>query len=74
MRHSDLDSQIAAALDDYFAAVEGQKSADPAKRPALRPHFEKLDALARELPSDANPRLRHFMEQKSYEKARALLR
>ncbi len=69
----DLDSKIEKALTDYFRAIEDQKLSDPAKRPPLRPHFEALDALRDQLPQGANPRLRHFMEQKSYEKALQLL-
>lgn len=65
-----IEAQIKEALQAYFQAIKLQCSAEP---PALRPHFEALDHLKVALPADAHPRLRHFMEQKSYEKALALL-
>lgn len=69
-----LETQISQALEAYFAAVALQKHEDAALRPPLRPHFEALDRLAAGLNESSNPRLRHFMIQKSYEKARDLLR
>lgn len=61
--------EIKTALEHYFEAIALQKTADQSKRPPLRPHFEKLDQLAAELPPQADPQLRHYMKQKSYEKA-----
>lgn len=62
-------SDLKSALENYFEAIALQKSVDETKRPPLRPHFEKLDKLAAQLPPDADPQLRHYMKQKSYEKA-----
>jgi len=35
--------------------------------------FERLEALARKLPRGSNPDLLHYLNRKSYEKARLLL-
>lgn len=42
-------------------------------RPDLRPRLRELDELHGRLPSDADPELRHFLQRRSYEKARLLL-
>jgi hypothetical protein len=42
-------------------------------KPDLRPLFERLDQLALQLPADAPPDLRHYLQRKSYQKARAFL-
>ncbi len=42
-------------------------------RTPLLPLFERIDRLAAELPPDAPSDLRHFLERKSYEKARLFL-
>ena len=57
-----FDEQIRSALEDYFQAIEKKDA-------PLRPHFEKLDGLLASAPRDLDPRLRHFLERKSYEKA-----
>lgn len=66
---SDFQEQLKEALLEYFRAVEFQQAADPGQKPPLRSHFEKLDSLSSRLPADADPRLRHYMSQKSYQKA-----
>lgn len=53
-------------LSDYLDAVAAQRSL-PA--PDLAPHFVKLDSLEIELAPWLDPRIRHFMESKSYRKA-----
>ena len=42
-------------------------------RPDLRPRLVELDRLTRELPAQADPELRHFLQRRSYEKARMFL-
>ena len=42
-------------------------------RPDLRPRLVELDRLTRELPAEADPELRHFLQRRSYEKARLFL-
>jgi hypothetical protein len=64
-----LYQELESALVGYFDAVEKQRSASESERPPLRPHFEKLDALTKQLPSNVDSQLRHYMKQKSYEKA-----
>ena len=39
----------------------------------LRIRLRELDDLNGQLPSDADPELRHFLQRRSYEKARLLL-
>jgi hypothetical protein len=54
------------ALRDYLAAVATQKSPHP---PQLGPFFVRLDSLEKEHAAQLDPRLRHFLESKSYRKA-----
>jgi len=68
---TDIENAILRALNQLASAVEGMATAQP--KPDLRPIFEELDALARQLPRGANPELAHFLDRKSYEKARLLL-
>jgi hypothetical protein len=42
-------------------------------KPDLRPLFARVDELAGRLPDSASPELRHFLQRKSYGKARAWL-
>jgi hypothetical protein len=42
-------------------------------KPDLRPLFVRLDKLALQLPADAPADLRHYLQRKSYQKARAFL-
>ena len=42
-------------------------------KPDLRPLFARLDKLASQLPADAPADLRHYLQRKSYQKARAFL-
>jgi len=41
---------------------------------ALKQAHRELEALVVALPADCDPRLRHFLERQSYEKALAFLR
>ena len=60
--------QTLIALDQ---AVKSMPTADP--KPDLLPMFQRLDQLANELPPGTDPQLLHYLERKSYEKARARL-
>jgi len=42
-------------------------------KPNLLPLFTRLDDLAKNLPASADPQLRHYLQRKSYQKARVLL-
>jgi hypothetical protein len=66
-----LETQLLHALTELDAVVKTMATAQP--KPDLLPLFRWLDALALELPRDADPNLRHYLNKKSYEKARLLL-
>jgi hypothetical protein len=69
MKSPDLED-LKQALDRYFVAVQAQKSASP---PDLLPIFRELDALESRLAPLLSPRLKHFLENKSYRKAHDFL-
>jgi hypothetical protein len=50
----------------------GRMASSPSK-PDLRPIFARLDKLAGQLPPGAPAELRHYLQRKSYQKARAFL-
>ena len=66
-----IEQSILLVLIDLDNAVKIMPAAQP--KPNLLPIFERLDTLARQLPKDANPELLHYLNRKSYEKARLLL-
>ena len=57
-----------AELDD---SVNKMRTANP--KPNLQALFARVDELARQLPPDTAPDLRHYLLRKSYEKARLFL-
>ena len=58
-------------LEAYFTAIVRQQEAD---RPSLIPHFQALDAWQQDHADEAPARLRHYLQQKSYQKALAFLK
>jgi len=42
-------------------------------KPDLLPIFSRIDELSRQLPRETDPQLRHYLQKKSYEKARLFL-
>lgn len=68
---SDLESQLLAALTALDSAVQNLPAAGP--KPSLLPFLARIDELAARLPADADPELRHFLQRKSYQKARQRL-
>ena len=42
-------------------------------KPSLLPLFARIDSLAEQLPAGTDPELRHYLQRKSYEKARLRL-
>lgn len=66
---SHIEHAIFEALKELDAAVQQMAKA----KPNLLPIFERIDALARQLPKGTNPDLQHYLAKKSYEKARLLL-
>lgn len=71
-RVTELEQQILQALDELAAAVQSIRGTGA--KPDLQPLFARLDSLATRLNEPAQGRLKHFLESKSYEKARAFLR
>ena len=66
-----LENDILKALTELDAVVKTMTTAQP--KPDLIPLFKRLDALALELPRETDPNLRHYLNKKSYEKARLFL-
>ncbi len=64
-------NQLEIELLDQLRGLEGDIARTP--RPDLRPRLAVLDRLLRDLAPDADPELRHFLQRRSYEKARLLL-
>ena len=58
-------------LVELEGAVQSMPSASP--KPDLLPLFARIDALAKQLPRDTEPALLHYLQKKSYGKARLLL-
>ena len=66
-----LEKDILQALTELDAAVKSMPTAKT--KPDLLAFFKRLDALALELPRETDPNLRHYLNKKSYEKARLFL-
>ena len=62
---------ILQALMELEKAVQSMPTADP--KPNLLPLFARIDELARRLPTETDPTLLHYLQRKSYEKARLWL-
>ncbi|HEX5398486.1 MAG TPA: hypothetical protein VFY06_05495 [Verrucomicrobiae bacterium] len=63
-----VEQQLLATLIELDVVVKLLLSANP--KPGLQPLFSRIDELADQLPPSADPELRHFLQRKSYEKAR----
>ena len=68
---NDHERAILDALLELDAAVKLMPTVE--SKANLLPLFERLDVLARQLPRGTNPDLLHYLQRKSYEKARLLL-
>ena len=60
---------VLQALTQLEHAVKSMPAANP--KPNLLPLFARIDELTRQLPNDTDPTLLHYLNRKSYEKARA---
>ncbi len=69
--HSPVETELLSALTQLAEAVKLIQTANP--KPNLLPVFSRLDELARQLPRDTDPTLLHYLQKKSYEKARLYL-
>jgi hypothetical protein len=65
------EENILQTLRDLEETVRTVRTANP--KPDLMAVFARLEDLARQLPRDANPQLLHYLQRKSYEKARLWL-
>ncbi len=68
---SETEQAILNELNKLDAAVKSMPTAG--SKPNLLPIFQRLDLLASQLPKGAHPDLLHYLNRKSYEKARLLL-
>lgn len=59
-------AELRAALEHYFSAIASQKTDHPVPLP---PVFARLQVAEDRALPHAPPRLRHFLESKSYRKA-----
>ena len=66
-----LKKDLLKALVELDVAVRSMSSASP--KPDLLPLFARIDALAKQLPREADPALLHYLQKKSYGKARLYL-
>jgi hypothetical protein len=73
MEHALAD--LAEALRERLAVIRDEESRrDHAKHiDRLRVVSEKIDRLQETLPSSTDPRLKHYLDRKSYDKALELL-
>lgn len=60
--------QALVALEAVIAAGR-----PPAPNPALRPALARIEELAKQIPPEADPQLRHYLQRGSYQKARLWL-
>ena len=58
-------------LVELEQTIKAMPSAEP--KPNLLPLFTAIDELAAELPVQREPTLRHYLQKRSYEKARLYL-
>jgi hypothetical protein len=68
---TDVEKNILDSLIALDTAVKTMASANP--KPNLLPLFARIEELARQLPKSADPNLLHYLNKKSYEKARLFL-
>ncbi len=68
---NDVEARLLSALQDLETAARSMPTSQP--KPSLLPLFARIDELTAALPANADPELRHFLQRKSYEKARQRL-
>jgi len=67
----ETEQDLRRELEALEKAVAEMPTANP--KPDLAPRFKRIDDLAARLPAGTDPRLRHYLRQKSYRKARLFL-
>jgi hypothetical protein len=65
------ENALLEALVELESAVKQMPAANP--KPNLIPIFDRIDSLAKQLPRGTDPGLLHYLQKKSYEKARLFL-
>ena len=68
---TDVEQNLLNALDELDTGVRSMQTASP--KPILLPIFERIDQLASVLPRETDASLLHYLQRKSYEKARLFL-
>ena len=68
---TDAEQKLLEALLELEQTVAAMPTAH--SKPDLRPFFSRIDELAHQLPPQIDPSLRHYLQKKSYEKARLFL-
>ena len=68
---TETEQTLFQTLVELEQAVQTMAQANP--KPNLLPLFARLDDLTRQLPPETDPSLRHYLQKKSYEKARLFL-
>jgi hypothetical protein len=66
---TDIETQLLAALTELESGARTRTE----PRPSLLPLFDRIEALAQALGPSGDAELRHFLQRKSYEKARQRL-
>ena len=66
-----MEQTLLDALLELELAGKALRTANP--RPDLPALFARIDELAEQLPRNTNPALLHYLQKKSYEKARLFL-
>jgi hypothetical protein len=71
----DAEQNLAAALRERIAIIGDEESRRDQVRhmERLRAISERIDTLASSLPQPVDPRLAHFLERRSYDKALEML-
>jgi len=65
---TEIEREILQALQELETTVKMMAAAQP--KPSLLPLFQRIEVLAEQLPRSTSPDLLHYMQKKSYEKAR----
>jgi hypothetical protein len=68
---TNLESNILQTLIELEKTIKAMPAAS--SKPNLQPLFARIDELAAQLPKGTDPNLRHYLHNKSYEKARLSL-
>jgi hypothetical protein len=68
---TEIEMNLLQALLELERTVASLPTANP--KPSLLPLFSRIDDLTRQLPAGTDPSLLHYLQKKSYEKARLFL-